>query len=187
LHLLLTLGALGCSSKSAEEPASDNGAEPIGALDTAEPDDTGWPELDLIVTGSAVEILAQAGPECGDPSQRTVATFDTHEGIGDWQNQRVPFSDLTAGRGWGLAVEDFNGDAHLDVLLPNLGVDELLFGDGDIDIYVTNRGPDRLLQNRGDGSFEDITDENADSITPIVSESYSVSPSLTDIAMLAVQ
>jgi hypothetical protein len=32
-------------------------------------------------------------------------------------------------------------------------------GDGDIDLFVAAVGPDRLLRNRGDGTFEDVTDD----------------------------
>lgn len=33
-------------------------------------------------------------------------------------------------------------------------------GDGLVDVYLSNWGPDRLLRNRGDGSFEDITERS---------------------------
>ena len=203
-RLFLSLVAFGCSAKSTDQGNAGDAGHSTN--DTAAAEDTGISGPENTVTGAAVELLGQPGPECPDPSQRPIAVFDTHVGTGDWQNQWIPWSDLTAGRGWGLAVEDFNGDGHLDVLLPNLGSDELHLGDGtghfirdddaipnsvrddtdvdttgtaatdfdgdgDIDLYLANRGPDRLLRNRGDGTFEDVSEasgisfEAADSIS----------------------
>jgi enediyne biosynthesis protein E4 len=87
--------------------------------------------------------------------------------------------------GWGVAVDDFDGDGWLDVFLPHHGTDQLflwrdgrlvdtsdhlpaaaydtfgvvggdLDGDGDVDLVLANLGPDAVWLNDGEGRFAEV-------------------------------
>jgi hypothetical protein len=120
--LLLLSMTLACGRTASDPKGSPAGEDTgIGSVDVAIPD--------FEVSGAMATTVREAGPECVDPSARTVNAFLNSSGEGDWQDQFVPWEDLTAGRGWGVVVADFNGDKILDVFLPNLGEDELFIGD----------------------------------------------------------
>lgn len=127
MHLAFFLAMwIGCS-----EPTGSSANQPKAA-DTAAPtelDDTGHIEP-IEVLGAAVTIESLEVRECTDPSPDAPAPFMPPSEAGDWDEQWIPWVDETAGRGWGLAVADFNGDGQLDVFLPNHGWDELYLGDG---------------------------------------------------------
>ncbi len=57
--------------------------------------------------------------------------------------------------GAGGAVLDYDGDGFMDIYLVNSGPDPA-FSDAPA---ATERWPNRLFRNRGDGSFEDVTDK----------------------------
>lgn len=63
---------------------------------------------------------------CDDPSPP--GTFSAPQRPGPWAEQ--PTQDYDNG-GWGVAVDDFNGDGILDVFLPHWGTHQLFLGDGD--------------------------------------------------------
>jgi hypothetical protein len=97
------------------------------------------------------------------------------DGGGDWQAQAAFVSPETTTYGQGVVVADFNGDGQADILLPNVGMDELFLrtgaeswslallhlpingdpteaasaidvdDDGDIDILAVNRGSPNAL------------------------------------------
>ncbi|MFZ5477101.1 MAG: CRTAC1 family protein [Myxococcota bacterium] len=128
----------------------------------------------------------EAGPEvaCADPSARATAPLYEADAGEDWAAQFA--GDLDRPAGWGMAVADFDGDARLDLFLPQPYQDELYLGqadgtlalgdfpdedgdglgaaaadydgDGDFDLYVTNQGWDRLWRNDA-GEFVDVTVE----------------------------
>jgi len=99
----------------------------------------------------------------------------------DWADQ--PPGQQGDIAGWGVAVDDFNGDGLLDVFLPQFGADQLFLGqgglqlqdasaglpsppddtrsvvvgdvddDGAVDLIRGNDGSDEVLLGQGDGSF----------------------------------
>lgn len=115
---------------------------------------------------------------CETPSQP--GRFDAPQRPGPWAQQ--PTQDNDNG-GWGLAVDDFNGDGALDVFLPHWDAHQLFLGDGeggwldasqglpsspafaqataagdldadgDIDLVVGADGEDEVWLNDGDGRF----------------------------------
>ena len=107
---------IGCSAKeplSQDVPNDDTGTSP-----------------QMVSSGAAVDILTVPIADCDAPAMREAAPFDIDITAGGWADQFIPWADLSAGRGWGVAVEDFDGDGHLDIFLPNIGEDELFVSDG---------------------------------------------------------
>jgi len=121
--LLLISMLFGCvRSASYSKDSPDVGDTGAGVLDVEIPE--------FAVSGAGATTVLEPGPDCENPTARMDSEFVHNAGTGDWQDQFVPWEDLTAGRGWGVVVADFNGDKMLDVFLPNLGEDEIFVGDG---------------------------------------------------------
>jgi hypothetical protein len=192
VRIVLLLQLYACQSDGPKTIRTKDTSAPVGPSDTGDSGELIAPPA-FSVSGAEATVQDTPGPTCAEPHLRDEQPFLNDVGTGDWQDQWVPWEDLTAGRGWGLAVADFNGDDILDVFLPNIGFDEMFIGDGaggftrdeaaipmslrddddldttgtaatdidgdgDVDLYLANRGPDRLLLNRGDGTFEDISE-----------------------------
>jgi len=113
---------IGCSSKNSPSSVTNTATHDTGGADSGE-----VPDMEVI--GEPVGLLGTEGPACESPDDRSAIPFEIAVERGDWGDQFTPWVDATAGRGWGLAVADFNGDGHLDVFLPNLGTDELFLND----------------------------------------------------------
>ncbi len=64
-------------------------------------------------------------------------------------------ANIVLSNGSGGAVLDYNGDGWMDIYLVNWGPLEGVTAPG----YCAEREPNRLYRNRGDGTFEDVTDQ----------------------------
>lgn len=125
MTLVLTLG---CTPKATEPTDSSDAAiesdSPV-VDDTDRVEDTAPPivaEPDRVTSEPIV---------CADPSPRDEARFDRIEVGADWDFHPTYHEGAAemAG-GWGVAVADFNGDGHLDLLVPRLEDSKIMLGDG---------------------------------------------------------
>ena len=109
---------LGCTGPAPSlSAASDDDGEPPALVSLPSSDAAGWaveadftPFVDCVVNPDAPDIFTRA-----DPGP-------------DWADQPEGVPDDRGG--WGLAVEDFDQDGHLDVFLPEFGQGQLFLGDG---------------------------------------------------------
>jgi hypothetical protein len=108
--------------------------------------------LDLLVTNSAHWTTDQIDPMQhyfpGSPDLWKLIESPVEHNILYHNNGNGTFTDVTAkaglaGRGWGgdVAVFDYDGDGYLDVLITNMF------------------GQSQLYRNKGNGTFEDVTDK----------------------------
>lgn len=103
-------------------------------------------DLDLyaVQAGSVEEAYRNQGRQPHGPSDRLLRNDLVLGSEGSVESRwvdvtlRAGLSDAT-GYGMGVAVGDFDADGRLD-------------------LYVTNAGPNQLWRNRGDGTFEDVTE-----------------------------
>ena len=128
LHFLLLTACAAKEPSPLGEGTTDTGTADTGTADTGTADTGTVPSLHS--SGAPVDIVLRSNPPCLAPEARDSAPFDINVTAGGWSNQYVPWTDPTAGRGWGIAVEDFNHDGELDIFLPNYGADELFLSDG---------------------------------------------------------
>jgi hypothetical protein len=110
----LLLFACGASGRAPETPAPAS-AEPL----------EGAPEVPA-APGVAVDFQAFAA--CTPFEGAEPSAFRRADPGPDWAIQPAGVADDRAG--WGLAVDDFDGDGHLDVFLPEFGQGQLFLGDG---------------------------------------------------------
>ncbi|MBL8618191.1 MAG: CRTAC1 family protein [Deltaproteobacteria bacterium] len=73
-----------------------------------------------------VEVDHLPWPSCAAPAGPP--RFWLHDPGPGWSEQGSPTDDDAGG--WGLAVDDFNDDGHLDLFLPDFGRSFLFLGDG---------------------------------------------------------
>ena len=118
---LLIWAAMGCDATPTEKPADDA---------TGDTGSGSWSPPDQAIDGSSVEIETASLNTCWMRDRDPEQPFSLDVRLGDMADHWIPWEDPIAGYGWGLAIEDFNGDGHLDLFLPNLGFDRLLLGDG---------------------------------------------------------
>lgn len=100
-------------------------------------------DLDLyLVQGSSLAGSPEAADGKATPGDRLLrADWATEEGAPTllWVDVSESSGVTGLGDGMGVATADYDGD-------------------GWTDLFVTQLGPDQLLRNRGDGSFEDVTE-----------------------------
>lgn len=95
------------------------------AVDSAYPTDSADPTL------VPVTVTASGPIVCAAPDRRAAEPMVLQEGGPDWQAQAAHVSPETTTYGQGVVVGDFDGDGLLDILLPNVGSDELFLAAGD--------------------------------------------------------
>jgi hypothetical protein len=127
---LLGLALAGCGP-SAEKPATESAASP--------PSTTATPET--------ATSAPPARPWYEDVTEQCGVKF--HHQLADGDLSNIMESD-----GAGGVVLDYDGDGWLDLYLVNSGPAPVL-SDAPPD---TKRWPNRLFHNRGDGTFEDVTE-----------------------------
>jgi enediyne biosynthesis protein E4 len=66
---------------------------------------------------------------CLNPELHFQSPISLHSLGPDWENQ--PLGTHSEKGGWGLSVNDFNGDGNWDIFLPHFGPDQLFFGNSD--------------------------------------------------------
>ena len=150
------------------------------SVDSGRPSDTG-------VQDRAVDVEVKTSPAAACAVDAGIAGRFTTWSAGAAFAEQPPSGPGSEG-GWGLAVDDFNGDGWLDLFLPHWGSAQLflggeagvfsdasaglpqtahdsygavagdLDGDGDIDLILGNEGPNAVWLNRGDGSFTELDD-----------------------------
>jgi hypothetical protein len=119
LGLAASLFALGCTHGGPKDASAD----PLGASAAGAP--IFFTGVDVVSDGG-VEVDHRPWPRCTAPAGPT--RFWLHNPGPGWSAQGSP-TDADAG-GWGLAVDDFDDDGHLDVFLPDFGRSFLFLGDG---------------------------------------------------------
>ncbi|MEN9787096.1 MAG: hypothetical protein RLZZ299_2360 [Pseudomonadota bacterium] len=108
------------------------------------------------VEGPRTETEFVAGAACAAPPVEP-ARWTLRDPGSSWRDQPPGgYGDLG---GWGLAVDDFDGDGHLDVFLPHHGGMQLFLGDGR---GVLRAAHDRLPELVGDHVGATSADVDAD-------------------------
>lgn len=108
----------------ADEPPEDSGQRP---LDSGDPDTGTAPPVPTVGVSLEAESVA-----CAEPDLRSVlGPMQLHEPGGDWGAQNGAENLWSLYGGAGMAVADFDGDARLDVFLPNADGDQLYMGRSD--------------------------------------------------------
>ena len=117
-----------------------------------EPTAPGTTLADLIVEPSGARVPAGAGSEDADgPAVPRFRDLAADAGLGFvYENDQTPLRRLPETMGGGLGLLDFDGDGFLDVYCVQGGT----FPGGS----ASSDGGDRLFRNRGDGTFEDVTE-----------------------------
>ncbi len=140
-----------------------------GTTDTGDSVDSADPSI------VPVTVVASGPVLCVDPGLRSGEPMVLASGGADWQAQAASISPETTTYGQGVVVADLDGDDLLDILVPNVGMDELFLNtgndtwvlagdhlpdntdpteaasavdvddDGDIDILAVNRGSPNAL------------------------------------------
>ena len=102
-HLVLLLLLLcACQSEGSKTTEHRDTSGQVALPDTGEAAEQVEPPA-FSVSGAAATVQDTPGPTCDDPGLREDQPFLNNVGTEDWQDQWVPWEDLTAGRGWGLA------------------------------------------------------------------------------------
>lgn len=101
----------------------------------ADYDHDGW--LDIYITnwGRPASLLVF------DPEPRTNVLY-RNLGDGTFEDVAVDAGVADEGIGWGAVFFDYNGDTWQDIFVAN------------------DHGPDKLYRNRGDGTFEDVSEQS---------------------------
>lgn len=110
------VGALACDPAAA--PKRPGEGRPTGAIEA-------WAQLTAGDAGPALTVEHRPFADCVDGGSPGYTRADPGP---DWAHQ--PRGVPTDRAGWGLAVDDFDGDGHLDVFLPGYGASQLFLGDG---------------------------------------------------------
>jgi len=146
--MLWILTALACTGKAppddpGETAIPSDSARPDTAppVDTQPPADTA-PPIDTAPTETAPPEDTDTGApafgarlEAGEPitcldeaARASLGPYWLADGGADWQAQLVDYDAGNRPPGRGLIVEDFDGDDWLDILLLNMGADQLYMG-----------------------------------------------------------